>query len=235
LSRDNSKQSVMSGYYSEKLAAEKLRRCYEIAPPRVKQYLAAEIAHAADLIGPTDSVLELGCGYGRVMKELSAAGRLVVGIDISFSSLRMAREFLSESADCHLLQMDAVSTGFQDSSFDTIVCIQNGISAFNVDRARLVAESVRIARPGGLVLLSTYSDTFWTDRLDWFRRQAEAGLLGEIDEEATGDGVIVCKDGFRATTVTAGEFFALTTGLNVDSRIVEVDDSSLFCEMRLRE
>ncbi len=225
----------MSGYYSEKLAAEKLRRCYEIAPPRVRQYLAAEIAHVADLIGPTDSVLELGCGYGRVIKELSAAGRLVVGIDTSFSSLRMAREFLSKSADCHLLQMDAVSTGFQDGSFDTVVCIQNGISAFKVEHTRLVAESVRIARPSGLVLLSTYSDAFWTERLDWFRRQAEAGLLGEIDDNATGDGVIVCKDGFRAMTVAAGEFVALTAGLNVDSRIVEVDGSSLFCEMRVRE
>lgn len=225
----------MSGYYSEKLAAEQLRRCYEIAPPRVRQYLAAEITHAADLIGPTDSVLELGCGYGRVMKELSAGSRLVVGIDTSFSSLRMTREFLRESANCHVLQMDAVSTGFRDGSFDTVVCIQNGISVFKVDRGRLVAESVRIARPGGLVLLSTYSDAFWTDRLDWFRRQAKAGLLGEIDEEATGDGVIVCKDGFRATTVAAGEFLALTAGLNVDSRIVEVDGSSLFCEMRVRE
>ncbi len=28
--------------------------------------------------------------------------------------------------------------------------------------------------------------------------QTEHGLLGEIDEEATGDGVIVCRDGSRA-------------------------------------
>ena len=225
----------MSGYYSSKLAAERLRRCYEIAPPRVKQYLAAEVAFVADRIGPEDIVLELGCGYGRAMRELSTGSRFVVGIDTSLASLRMAREYLGESGDCHVLQMDAVSTGFADRSFDTVVCIQNGISAFNVDRARLVAESLRVARPGGLVLLSTYSDAFWADRLDWFHRQAEAGLLGEIDEKATGDGVFVCKDGFRATTVTAEEFSALTVGLNVDSQIVEVDGSSLFCDMRVRE
>lgn len=31
-------------YYSQKLSAEKLRLCYEIAPQRVKQYLESEIA-----------------------------------------------------------------------------------------------------------------------------------------------------------------------------------------------
>ena len=35
----------MKGYYSECLSAERLQRCYEIAPPRVKQYLAADGIH----------------------------------------------------------------------------------------------------------------------------------------------------------------------------------------------
>ena len=30
-------------YYSDRLNAERLRRCYEVAPPRVQRYLEAEI------------------------------------------------------------------------------------------------------------------------------------------------------------------------------------------------
>jgi 2-polyprenyl-6-hydroxyphenyl methylase/3-demethylubiquinone-9 3-methyltransferase len=128
--------------------------------------------------------------------------------------------------------MDAARLGFQDRAFDCVVCIQNGISAFHVDKQVLISESVRVTRPGGNVLFSSYSDKFWKHRLEWFERQSEAGLLGEIDYENTKDGVIVCKDGFTATTVRGEDFLSLTARLNASVRIVEVDESSLFCEIK---
>jgi hypothetical protein len=42
--------------------------------------------------------------------------------------------------------------------------------------------------------------------------------------------VIVCKDGFRATTADRTTFEKLAAGLGVTPRITEVDGSSLFCE-----
>lgn len=221
----------MNGYYSERLSAERLRRCYEIAPPRVRQYLDAEIRYVADRVQPSNAVLELGCGYGRVLKELASGGRMLVGIDTSYASLQLARDYLRERSDCRLVLMDAAALGFRDRVFDVVVCIQNGISAFKVDRRALVAESIRVTRPGGRVLLSSYSDKFWDDRLEWFRLQAEHGLLGEIDWEATGDGVIVCRDGFKATTIRRDDFVSLMSTFDIQWRIREVDESSLFCEI----
>ena len=127
--------------------------------------------------------------------------------------------------------MDAADLGFCDGSFDLVACVQNGISAFKVDQERLIREALRVTRPGGSVLFSSYSERFWPERLNWFRIQADNGLLGEIDEEATGNGVIVCKDGFRATTVGPEDFFALAEKIAVDPEITEVDESSLFCEI----
>ena len=113
-----------------------------------------------------------------------------------------------------------------------VVCVQNGLSAFHADPQTVVREAVRVTRPGGLVLLSTYAAKFWPHRLEWFRLQAAHGLLGEIDEEATRDGHIVCKDGFTARTISPEEFLALTSGLAVQRRtLAEVDESSLFCEI----
>jgi 2-polyprenyl-6-hydroxyphenyl methylase/3-demethylubiquinone-9 3-methyltransferase len=100
-----------------------------------------------------------------------------------------------------------------------------------VDRRALIAESIRVTRPGGTVLFSTYSAKFWNDRLAWFELQAAEGLLGEIDHERTRDGVIVCKDGFTATTVGPAEFSMLVSGFMVSSQVIEVDGSSVFCEL----
>ncbi|PNX48546.1 MAG: SAM-dependent methyltransferase, partial [Thermoplasmata archaeon M9B1D] len=61
--------------------------------------------------------------------------------------------------------------------------------------------------------------------------QSDAGLIGEIDSKKTRDGVIVCKDGFTATTVNKEQFIALTQRFNVKTSIIEVDESSLFCEI----
>jgi SAM-dependent methyltransferase len=222
----------MRGYYSEKLSAEKLRKVYDIAPPRVQQYLDAEIAFALDHLESTDHVLELGCGYGRVLGELAAKAALVVGIDSSHESLLMARTpDRAESVRYIIAEMDAAELAFKACVFDVVTCIQNGISAFHIDQRRLIEEALRVVRPGGTVLFSSYADKFWNDRLHWFELQSRHGLLGEIDYDATGDGVIVCTDGFRATTVGPAAFRKLTTGLDADIRLEEVDGSSLFCVM----
>jgi len=221
----------MNGYYRKKLSAERLKAVYDLASPRVRGYLVAEVDHVLGRIRPGGVVLDLGCGYGRIIPDLILKTGFVVGIDNSWESLRFGRGWLGETARCALAAMDAARLGFRDDTFDAVICVQNGISAFKVEPRALVEESLRVAKPGGRIMFSTYSDKFWKDRLEWFELQAAAGLLGEIDHERTGDGVIVCKDGFRATTMTEDRFRTIVSGLNVDLRVDEVDASSLFFEL----
>ncbi|MBN2431430.1 MAG: class I SAM-dependent methyltransferase [Acidobacteria bacterium] len=221
----------MTGYYETTLSAERLKLCYELAPPAVQRYLAAEIDHVRARLIPGGRTLELGCGYGRVLRELAPAGGRLTGIDTSEESLRHARHYLQGLAGIDLCRMDAAHTGFAAGSFDLVVCIQNGISAFHVDPHRLCRQAVRLTRRGGRVLFSSYAPQFWDARLAWFRLQAEHGLVGPIDDAATGDGRIVCRDGFTATTVSPGEFVTWTTGLGVRRTIELIADASLFCEI----
>ena len=221
-------------YYSDKLSAEQLRQCYQIAPLRVKQYLNAEIQYVLDKIKPSDIVLELGCGYGRVLQKLCKKAKKVIGIDISKPSLELAKKLLKGNLNYQLFQMDAINLEFPNNFFDVVICIQNGISAFNVDnvdKEGLIKEAVRVTKKGGLVLFSTYSDKFWEERLNWFILQSKAGLIGEIDLTETHNGIIVTKDGFKATTIRPTDFTSLTSKLNIDLKIEEIDNSSIFYEI----
>ncbi len=226
--------AMTSRYYSKKLSALRLKQCYEIAPPRVRQYLEAEINHILDRTRPGDHVLELGCGYGRVLLPLAEKVGFVIGIDTSYPNLLLGRQTISSIHNALLLEMNVVQLGFRDRIFDLVVCVQNGISAFHVNPQDLIRESIRVTKPGGTVLFSSDSDKFWDHRLEWFQLQSDAGLLGETDVEKTGGGVIVCKDGFRATTVGPEEFLSLTSDLDAETKIVEVDESSLFCEIKIQ-
>ncbi len=221
---------VASGrYYEDHLSGERLRRCYEIAPPRIRRYLDAEVAFVRESVRGFNRVLELGCGYGRALRDIAPVVSHAVGCDTSRASLRLARAFLGPRDETELVRADAARLSFASGTFDAVACIQNGISAFGVDRRRLVSEAVRVARSGGLLLFSTYSPRIWNERLEWFRLQAREGLIGPIDEPRTRAGTIVCTDGFRATTVGGREFTALFEGIGLLPELREVDGSSVFC------
>ena len=222
----------MEGYYQKKLSSGRLQQVYDLAPPRIRQYLRAELDHALEHISGEDLILDLGCGYGRQFPDLCARARFVVGIDSSSGSLETDQESLSGFANFLLVLMNARKLQFPANAFDAVLCLQNGISAFHIDPRRLIREALRVTRPGGTVLFSSYSEKFWQERLHWFHLQSEAGLLGKIDPARTRDGFIVCDDGFTATTVNEAGFRMLTAGLrNVTISIEEVDQSSLFCKM----
>ena len=219
-------------YYLKKLAGEHLRRCYEVGSSRIQQFLRTEIEFIISKLKPRDIVLDLGCGYGRVAFEICPYVEKVVGIDSSDESLELGRTMLN-GRNIEFRKMNAADLAFKDNMFDFVICVQNGISAFKVDQEHLITEAVRACRPGGLVFFSSYSENFWDHRLEWFERQAEENLLGEIDYSATKNGEIVCKDGFRATTVGPAEFGQLAYKTGIVPEIEEVDGSSVFCTLKV--
>ncbi len=218
-------------YYKDRLSASKLLKCYEIAPSRIKQYLDAEIQFVVANVRGADLVLELGCGYGRVLKAVSPFVSMIVGNDISRGSLELAKSYMKPCRNHRLFQMDASNMSFRPCVFDAVFSIQNGISAFGVDKKRLISESIRVTRSDGLILFSSYSHKIWADRLDWFRKQSQIGLLGQIDEEKTGGGTIVCNDGFKATTISGSQFTELFREFELGASVIEVDESSIFCKV----
>jgi len=217
-------------YYAKKLNAERLRRVYEIAEPRVYQYLQAEIDHLAGFVQPGDKILELGCGFGRVLAPLARIAGQGWGVDNSPESVELAR---AEYPDLNLSVMDAGSLDFDEHNFDLVFGVQNFISACKVPPEKLLRECLGVIRPGGRLLLSSYAEEFWPHRLKWFRQQAAEGLLGPIDEEATGNGIIICTDGFKATTFSPMEFWNLAASCGVSAKVYTVDRSSVFCEIEI--
>lgn len=217
----------MGNYYSDKLKANFLAQVYDTNIPRISQYLKSEIEFVVDRIRGTDRVLELGCGYGRIMRDLSPHVGSITGIDISHESVELAKRYLSDCPNCHPVQMDAKK--MELSGFDAVLCLQNGLSAISSGAPfELMEQCLGLLNPGGKAYFSTYSSKFWDCRLEWFREQISKGLLGPLNEELTKDGEIVCSDGFRATTYSEEDLSQMAKKTGLPYEIVEVDGSSLF-------
>lgn len=218
---------MKDNYYDQSLNAQKLYRVYQSKYPRVAQYLAAEISYVKNHLQGTERILELGAGYGRIMKELAPFCGSIVGIDISKDNVAFGREYLKAVENADLMVMDAHRLSFEEH-FDVILCLQNGLSAMKIEPMSYIKEVLELLRPGGKAFFSSYSPNFWEHRLAWFAEQAEKGLLGELDMEKTKDGVIVCKDGFRATTCSPEDMDKIGRASGYRYQVTEVDESSIF-------
>ena len=220
----------MSNYYAESLNSQKLFQVYDTALPQVRQYLKAEIDFVRQHLTGTERVLELGAGYGRIVRELAPHCAHIVGMDISPDSVRLGEEYLKDCPNAEMVAMDVHRMRF-DAPFDVVLCLQNGLSAMRAD-GDTIREILDVLTPGGTAFFSTYSARFWEHRVAWFQEQADKGLLGELDMEKTRDGVILCKDGFRATTQTPEEYAAIASQSGCSYEITEVDGSSLLLMLR---
>jgi len=98
---------------------------------------------------PGRRTLDLGCGEGRVSRDLAARGHSMVGIDVSPAMVEAARR-ADPSIEVHLAE--AASLPFPDGAFDLVVAFMSLQDVDDLDRA--VSESSRVLERGGRLCLA---------------------------------------------------------------------------------
>lgn len=97
-------------------------------------------------------ILEVGVGTGIALPDYGANCR-VIGLDLSFDMLRIARKRVDEGLPNveGILQMDAGRLAFPDASFDCVVAMY--LITVVPDPEAVMAELDRVCKPGGEVML----------------------------------------------------------------------------------
>jgi SAM-dependent methyltransferase len=138
-------------------------------------------------LAPGARLLDAGCGSGRTLDELVRYGR-VSGIDLSPQAVAAAQR--RGHQDVRVGRVEQLP--FADGTFDVVTCL-DVIEHTPDDRASL-AELRRVARPGGLLLVTVpaYQGLWsWHDEVNLhFRRYDSASLRAAAREagwEVVGD------------------------------------------------
>jgi SAM-dependent methyltransferase len=119
---------------------------------------------------PTGRTLDLGCGEGRLSRDLTALGHDVVGVDASPTMLAAARE-AAPGLEMH--QAYAAALPFEDASFGLVVAFMSLQDVENLDGA--IRECARVLRPNGRLCIAIVHPV--NSAGTWERDDAESPLV----------------------------------------------------------
>jgi SAM-dependent methyltransferase len=200
---------------------DRLARLYDAFPFEADVSFYVELARQAG-----GRVLEVGCGTGRLLLPLAAAGHRVIGVDVSAHMLAVARGKLSTAGDEVAARVRLVQADMRDLRLDgeaDLAVLPVKTFAYLVERAdqlRALTSTASSLRPGGLLVLDLLNPTpGWVGRPDGSVRQ---DVAGEIDGEVVvRTETAVSTDTARQVRVVRSAYDIVAADGTVRKRVVQ--------------
>ena len=124
---------------------------------------------------PGQRILDLAAGTGTSSAPFAEAGAFVVPADLSFGMLSEGR---SRFPSLRFVNADALALPFDDDVFDAVTISFGLRNVEDTDAA--LAELLRVARPGGRIVICEFSTPTWKP----FRQVYQRYLLGVLPKVA---------------------------------------------------
>jgi 2-polyprenyl-6-hydroxyphenyl methylase/3-demethylubiquinone-9 3-methyltransferase len=103
---------------------------------------------------PEAPLLDVACGGGLLGPHVRRLGYRHVGVDLSPTAVRVARQH-----DVTVVRGDALRLPFRDAAFDVVVAGE--VLEHVADHEQAVAEACRVLRVGGTLVIDTIAATWW--------------------------------------------------------------------------
>lgn len=211
--RSMMEQSKIDNYVSAR-GAESYRADYDNKLHRKvsDRWERAIFARMFEAIGPSDTLLDLPCGAGRLFDLFQAQARTVFEADFSPSMLRLNADDHRRAAAAYV-RCSGLAIPFADRAIDTVVSVRlNHHLPHLGDRERHLRELLRVANKAViLTYFSHYSLKNWLRRLrqpfnkKGAKHTLASGRVGELAREAG----FVVKRLEPLSRVGSGHVFAL--------------------------
>lgn len=148
------------------------------------EFTARQLIAALD-INAEDTVLELGCGAGRIGRQVAPHCRTWIGTDISPNMIDVAGQRLAEHGNVRLDLLERTSLSMiGDASVDKAYTVAVLCHMDKEDLFLYLREFTRILKPGGRAYIETWN---LADPTGWQRWMYEVGFWDRSDQQRRKD------------------------------------------------
>lgn len=175
-------------YYQTKKVLEH----YEEATRRIGLWKSEELVFRQVFPSGQESLLELGCGTGRIAFSLWSLGyEKIWATDFSSKMIRSSLAINSvRRTGINFEKQDARNTSFEDQSFHGIIFGFNGLMQIpgSQNRSQAIQEVFRLLKPDGKFVFTTHDRSmpkwkkFWLNERKKWRRGLQDGALLEFGD-----------------------------------------------------
>jgi ubiquinone/menaquinone biosynthesis C-methylase UbiE len=155
----NANNNTNIGYWEQVLKAP---------TPAYQELFDAEREFITSHIPSNAKVLDIGCGEGRNMKSITLVTRNVTGLDNDAKAVEDAKNNFSQIPTAAVVQGSADALPFQDGSFDVVTALII-LPNLGTSKTTTLRECARVLKEEGKILLSTFSETAFDERMKVYK------------------------------------------------------------------
>jgi ubiquinone/menaquinone biosynthesis C-methylase UbiE len=195
------------------------------ASPLIKDWLEKENDYLKQNIKKNSIILDVGCGFGRNIEAINGICKKIVGIDHNKKLLEGTKKKMKKFGNIEILFGEATNLKFPENYFDYAICMGNTFGNLGENKIKALKEMKRVAKNGGTIIISVYSEKALEERLASYSR---AGVEIAKIEGTT----VITKEGFEFEQFTKEELTKIfeTTGLKPE--IKELNQILYICKAK---
>jgi ubiquinone/menaquinone biosynthesis C-methylase UbiE len=163
------------------------------------------------------SLIDLGCGNGRIAKELKGIYTHYTGIDIDHSAINDNNK--TAAFNQLYWQSDACKVPFDNGKFDTSLCIAT-YSNFGTKLDQMINETSRILKKNGVFIGSCYHEDALEKRLQLY------STFGDVIKDIDSKGNVYFKEGMETDISCQYTQEDIQTQLNTNGFVLDTIQKS---------
>lgn len=136
--------------------------------PAYQELFDAEKEYLNTHIEPNSFVLDIGCGEGRNMQSILQKTQNVYGIDNDQKAVEDAKKKFEKIDTVKVVSASADKLPFEDETFDTVTFLMILPNLEN-NKDSSIGESARVLKKGGKLILSTFAETAFDERMKIYK------------------------------------------------------------------
>jgi ubiquinone/menaquinone biosynthesis C-methylase UbiE len=119
-------------------------------------------------ISKNATVLEIGCGDGRSLKDILSVTKNLTGIEHDKESIELDSKEFSKYPQIKIILAEAKDLLFENKSFDYVICMTT-FANFGEDKFKILDEMKRVLKDNGKIIISVFSENAFEDRMKVYK------------------------------------------------------------------